>query len=718
MSPSPSDLRGDLPSGLTALLQPRSILLVGASRTPGKLGYGAARNLVRSGFDGQIYFVNPSGGTLFERPIYRTIEEVPSPIDLAVLLVAPHITPDTLEACGRAGVQTAIIASGGYREVGPEGLALEQRCVDVARSHGMRILGPNCIGVVDTIRPYDTTFLASSKPPRGPVAFLSQSGAICAALLDWAVSWRIGISRLISLGNQSDLCESDLLPILADDPDTAVILLYLEDLRRGRRLVEALAYAARSKPVLVLKVGRTAEGSRAAASHTGALAGLEAGVEATVRRSGVRRIETTGRLFDAARILSWCPRPLGPGVAILTNAGGPAVAAFDAMEGTGLRPATLSPQTQSLLREILPPAASVVNPVDMLATATPDQYADCLRVLLDDPGVFSVVTIVPPPPTCTADEIVEAIVPVIYSASKPVLVVLNGGPLLESAAKRLRDGQVPDYTFPEDAIAALALLAQAQPTVYETPSFGAALADVDPDRVEDLLRSAHAETGLVDPFAALELARMAGVPVSPAELVDSPEAAAQAAERIGFPVALKVSSTALSHKSDVGGVVLGLDDLPSVRRTARDLLERFREFATGSDTTRLLVQRMAPEGQELVVGTLRDIHLGPLVMFGAGGVDVEWKNDVAFALAPTTRDEAESLLEATEAGRWLRGTRGLAPADREAVIDAIVRIAALAASIPEIQEIDINPLLAYGEGRGVQAVDVRIVRAITPSSPG
>ncbi|MGD9092050.1 MAG: CoA-binding protein, partial [Anaerolineales bacterium] len=445
-------------NSLLPYFNPTGIAVIGASTNPSKLGYGLARNLVLSNYQGVVHFVNPRGGGLMGRPIYPSIAEVPDPVDLAIILIPAHAVPKALEECGKRGVRAVIISSGGFREVGQEGADLEGRSLRIAEQYDMRILGPNCIGILDTHLPLDATFLPPPGPLPGDVAFISHSGAICAAVIDWARGQGFGLSRLVSLGNQSDVNETDILAPVAADPFTRVLTLYLEGVSNGRRFVDEAGKLTRQVPIIALKVGRYASGHRAVASHTGALAGQESAFNAGFRRAGVIRADTNEEMFDWARALAWCPPPNGRSIAVLTNAGGPGVTATDALESLGLNIANFEDGTRSALGEILPPAASLYNPVDMLASATPEQYAQCLEVLLSDAGVDGVLVILPPPPMHTAGAVARTLIPVIHNADKPVVIALMGERLIQEAVEHFRAARIPEYRFPERAASAMAIL--------------------------------------------------------------------------------------------------------------------------------------------------------------------------------------------------------------------------------------------------------------------
>ena len=704
---------------LLPFFAPAGIAVIGASTAPTKLGFGIARNLAQSGYPGAIHFVNPRGGRLLERPIYPTIADVPDPVDLAVIIVAAPAVPETLAAAGVRGIRAAIIASGGFRETGAAGAQLEAECLRVARQHGIRLIGPNCVGLIDTHLPLDTTFLPPPGPTPGDIAFISHSGAICAAVIDWARGQGFGLSHLISLGNQADVRETDVLAAVAADARTKVITLYLEGISDGRRFVQTARKVTRDKPVIALKVGRYSAGRRAVASHTGALAGQESAFNAAFRRAGVIRANTSEELFDWARALAWCPLPAGRDVAVLTNAGGPGVTATDALESHGLRLAELRPETEAALRAILPADASTRNPVDMLAAATAGQYVEALRLLLDDPGVHSIMVVLPPPPMESAGGVARALIPIIYAATKPVVVALMGERMIQEAVEYFRAARVPEYRFPERAASALAVLVQRaesnrrlQADETGAAEAGLALQGIDPDAVYRLLaRQRPGEAAAGNGFLSFEvvndLLAAYGICVPRVALARTADEAVDLAWQIGFPVALKVAATAVVHKSEAGGVALNLQDPDAVRQAFERILTTVRAAAPGADIAGVYVQQMILIGQEVIVGAVQDAQFGPLVMFGSGGVEVEGLRDVEFALAPVTPGEAEGLLARTWAGRRLDGFRNMPPADRAAILDVIRRLGQLAADFPQLAEIELNPVRVLPGTGGAVAVDAR-----------
>ena len=695
------------PKSLIPFFNPAGVAVIGASQDPTKLGYGLANNLHRSGYKGAVHFVNIKGGTLLGKPIYKSILDVPDPVDLAAVLIPSKFVIPTLVECGQRGIRAAIIGSGGFREIGPEGLALEQEMVRVAEEHGIRLLGPNCIGLLDTHLPLDTTFLPPPGPTPGDVAFLSHSGAICAAAIDWARGQGYGISKLISLGNQADVSETDLLMPTAEDGHTNVIALYLEGIRSGRTFIEEAQKVVPKKPIIALKVGKYESGRRAAASHTGALAGEETAYNAAFRRAGVIRAETSEEMFDQARALAWCPLPEGNRVGVLTNAGGPGVTAADALEARGLTLAQFSPETIKALQEILPPAASLINPVDMLAAAGPEEFAGGLQILLDDPNTDSVMVIYPTPPMHTAGAVAKALIPVIHQSDKPVVVSLMGERLIQEAVEHLRAARIPEYRCPERAAAAIGALVKRVHLLDHAAAEPIIRNDVKKKRVQEIIDK-HQGGIFLNASEALSILKAYGIPSAKMSLAEDEEKAAAIAEEMGLPVVLKVASRDISHKTDVGGVLLNLANKKSVKAGFKTILDRARTAQPKADIQGVYVQEMVPVGQEVIVGAVQDPQFGAVMMFGSGGTEVEGLKDLAFGLAPLTELDMDNMLGRTWAGRKLKGYRNLLPADTNTVKEILIRLAQLAHDFPRLVEIEINPLRVFTEGKGAAAVDVRI----------
>jgi len=683
---------------LLPFLHPRGVAVVGASTSPEKLGYGVARNLVQSGFAGAIHFVSQKAGELFGFPLYCGLSEVPDPVDLAVLVIPASAVPQALRDCGARGIHAAIVVSAGFREAGPAGEALERQCVEIAKAHGIRLLGPNCIGTIDTHFPLDTSFLQPPMPPQGAIAFISHSGAFCAAVVDWSRRQGFGFSQIISLGNQADVNETDVLPLVARDDHTRVVALYMEGVSDGVEFVRAATAVSRMKPVVALKVGRSEAGQRAAASHTAALAASDTAFDAAFAKAGVFRATSTEQMFDWARALESCPLPGGDSVAILTDAGGPGVIAADALESLGLKLAGLSAATRAKLADRLPAAASVVNPVDMLASASPQDYAHCLQALLEDASVDAALVIVPPPPMFTAEDVADALIPLIQTSPKPVVIALLGSELTDRAFAHFNQARVPTYPFPERAISALGILAR------RARSLGAVTAEPP--------RPASVPRAILSGGTVSQLLGAYGIQTVPLVLAHSPVEAVTAAEQQGFPVVLKIASPNIVHKSDFNGVVLNLGDSAQVASAYTHLIGEIEAKLPSAAIEGVWVQHQVLGGQEVIVGVARDANFGPLVMFGSGGVEAEGLGDVAFSLAPLDPSEADDLIRRTWAGRRLDGFRNLPPVDRPAVRDALMGLSWLARDHPELREIEINPLRVLAQG--AFALDVRISPALFP----
>ena len=677
-------------SSLLPLFQPKGVVVIGASTSTEKLGYGVARNLFQSGYKGAIHLVAQKSGKVFGKKIYTSLQEIPDPVELAILIVPTQATSQAIEECGERGIKAAVIVSAGFREVGEEGAKLEQECIEAAQKHGVRLLGPNCIGTIDTHLPLDTTFLQPPMPDQGGIGFISHSGAFAAAIIDWARMQGFGFSRIVSLGNQADVNETDMMPILANDDHTKVIVMYMESISNGKHFVQVASEITKHKPVIALKVGRFEAGQKAAASHTGALAASDTAFDAAFAKAGVLRAETAEQMFDWARALENCPLPKGNKIGILTNAGGPGVIAADSLEHHGLVLAQLADTTLKALSAILPSAANTHNPVDMLASASPEQYATCLKILLQDKNVDAIMLILPPPPMFKAEEVARAVNDVIGTFEKPVVIPLMGSTLVENASDEFRKMRVPTYPFPERTASALAVLVKRAKFLDRRPPME--------DRAVSGQRSAVRSPD--------ELMQAYNIPTAPIKLARDENEAITLANELGYPVVMKIASPDISHKSDVGGVLLNLEDEQSVSDGFIQMVKKIAILFPPVQIDGVHLQRQIPDGQEVIVGMVRDPQFGPLMMFGSGGVEVEGLKDVAFALGPLNQAEAEEMMRRTWAGRKLKGFRSIPPVDEEAVKDVLVKLSQLAIEHEEIEEIEINPLRVLS--KSAVAVDVRI----------
>ncbi|HEU4564925.1 MAG TPA: acetate--CoA ligase family protein [Gemmatimonadaceae bacterium] len=694
--------------GLDPILAPRSIAVIGASRAPNTIGHQLLRNLIHHGFTGAVYPVNPGARAICGVRAYPSIADVPERVDMAVIVVPKERVLGVAEECGRAGVRGIVVISAGFREVGGAGEERERALLEVVRRHGMRMVGPNCMGVLNAHPSVsmNATF-APIMPPSGGVAFVSQSGAMGVSVLDYARERGIGIAQFVSVGNKPDVSGNDLLLQWEHDPAVQVILMYVENFGNPRRFLEIARRITRRKPVIALKSGRSRVGARAASSHTGALAASDVAVDALLAQAGVLRATSFEELFDMAAAFGAPSLPRTRRAAVLTNAGGPGILAADAMETHGLELVELRPETVAALAPLFPEEASIRNPLDMIASANPAGYRAALERLLRDEGVDSVMAIFTPPFGVRTEEVAAAIADVAGAfPDKPVLAVLMGRDGLPEGRAALHARGIPSYLFPESAARALGALCRYREWRDRPDAAGEPL-EVDRAGAAAILDGARrAGRDRLDEREALALLEAYGIPVAPARLARSAREAAELAEALGLPVAMKVVSPQVIHKTDAGGVRLGITDAEDARLAYRDIVESVTQAVPGATVDGVLVQRMVSGSRELIAGITREPFFGPLVMFGLGGVFVEALRDVTFRVAPITGLDAREMMAGLRGAAALRAFRGLPPVDEAAVADVLRRLAQLALDFPEIAELDANPLVALE--RGVLAVDARV----------
>jgi len=698
-------------ASLERLFAPRSVAVVGASRDPDKVGYRVVENLLKGGFEGAIYPINPTATEILGRRVHPSLSDIGAPVDLAVIVLPAPLVLPTLEACAAQGIGAAIVISAGFKEVGDAGAQLEAALRKRVRELGVRVLGPNCLGLIVTDSKLNATF-AKDMPASGGIAFVSQSGALCTAALDWAVGLGIGFSALVSLGNKADLSEAEILEVLADDPKTRVIVGYLEAVEDGQRFLQVAGEASRKKPVVFFKAGTTEGGARAASSHTGALAGADRAYEAAFKQAGVIRARSLHELFDFARVFASLPLPRGNRIAIVTNAGGPGIVAADACEGGALRLADLSESTVTALKRVLPPTASLHNPVDVIGDATAERYQAALEAVVADPGVDGVLALATPQAMTDLEKFAHAVVEVSKTAGKPVLAAFMAEASLRDANKILLRGAVPDFPFPDEAVKALDAMVrhaagrERAPLPDRLPADRAGVA-VLVKRAFDRGVTTLGESEAREVIAAYGFRGPKSVRAS------SASEALDAAGRIGYPVVLKIVSPQILHKSDVGGVRVGLASKEAIHEAYAQMVARAGAAAPHARIEGVLVQEQVTGGREVILGMARDPQFGPLLMFGLGGIYVEALKDVTFRIAPLARAEAEAMMREVRAFPILQGVRGEAPADLAALVEDILRLSQLVSDFPEIAEIDINPLFVKPEGEGTVALDARIRLAST-----
>ena len=702
---------------LDKLFKPQSVVLIGATPRPGSVGAVVARNLHRAGFAGELMLVNPHHQAIDGLAVHPDVASLPQAPDLAVIATPAETVPCLIGELGERGTRAAVIITAGFGELGERGKTLQQATLDAARPHLLRIVGPNCIGIMVPGLGLDATF-SHLAAPAGDIAFLSQSGAMITAMLDWAVPRGIGFSHVVSLGDMADVDFGDMLDYLAADPDTRAILLYVEGITHGRKFMSAARAAARIKPVLVLKAGRSNAGARAATSHTGVLAGADAVYEAAFRRAGMLRVETMAELFDAAETLALTREQVGERLAILTNGGGAGVLATDALVAAGGQLAELSEETVGDLNRLLPATWSRGNPVDIIGDAPGKRYADAFATLIRDPEVDAILVLNCPTALAQPEEAACAIIDVVAAAEpaalrgRNVITAWLGEHTARAARQLFAKARIATYETPDNAIGGFLYRVhhrRNQELLMETPPARPDAFEPDLAVARGVITSALAAgKSWLDPEQISVVLAAYGIPLVANHRAGNPDQAASVAATIGFPVALKILSPDISHKSDVGGVSLNLGNADAVRRAATAMVERAKAARPDARLDGFLVQPMAsrPSAMELLVGLVEDPVFGPLVAFGQGGTTVEVMRDISLELPPLNALLARRLMARTRMWQLLQGYRGKPPANIEAIADVLIRIGQLAADHPEIRELDINPLLA--DAAGVIALDARL----------
>jgi acetyl coenzyme A synthetase (ADP forming)-like protein len=696
-------------STLTPIFRPRSIAVIGASRRPGTIGWLIVDNLLRHHFAGTVYPVNPGARSIHSIPAWRSVREIPGPVDLAVIAVPKGAVLDVVEECGAKGVPAIVVISAGFRETGPEGAERERLLVRRVRELGMRLVGPNCMGVLSTAEEVsmNATF-APTMPPAGGVSFLSQSGALGITILDYAAEYGIGIRDFISVGNKPDVSGNDVLEFWEADPGTRVILMYLETFGNPRHFTRIARRVSRRKPMIVVKSGRSLAGARAASSHTGSLSGQDQAAEALLAQCGVLRANSVEEVFDLAMAFGTLPLPAGNRVGILTNAGGPGIILADACEAEGLRVTEFAPETVTALAAIFPEEASVRNPVDMIASATPETYRAALEIVLSDPGLDAAIAAFVPPLGVRQEDVAAAIVAAARTRpDRPTLAVLMGREGLPAGRAQLQGAGIPAYIFPESAARALGAMHR-YARWAERPVQAPVRFPANSERVQAILDQAEAEgrTRLLEPegYAVLEAY---GIPVTPHDVVTSVEDAVAAFRRLGGgAVVLKVVSPDVVHKTEVGGVLLDLRTEAEVRDGWNRIHQSLRELAPDADLRGILITPFRSGGREMILGMSADPTFGPVLMFGLGGIYVETFRDVVFRLPPVTALEAEEMIREIRSFPLLEGVRGEEGVDLSAVIEAIQRLSQLVLDHDRITGLDMNPFLASPEGG--MALDARV----------
>jgi acetyltransferase len=691
---------------LEHFFSPASVAIVGASRQPGKVGHDVLKNMMSYGYQGQIYPVNPAATEILGIEAYPNLASIAGPVDLAVICVPAAYVIQVVEECAARKIDSIVVITAGFKEVGPEGARLERELKDAINRYGIRMVGPNCVGLIDTASGVNASF-AAGMPLKGNIGFFSQSGALCVAILDWSLAEDIGFSKFVSLGNKTDISEIEMLLALSEDPETKVILGYLEGINDGLAFMDVAREISKKKPIILIKSGTTASGAKAASSHTGALAGSEAAFQAAFRQSGVIRAHSINDLFNYALAFAYQPLPKGPNIAIITNSGGPGIIAADACDRSNLILASLNKETVDKLRKILPPIASFYNPVDIIGDASAERYRETLAIIQADDQVHAIMVLLTPTAMVDVAETARAVAELAKQSPKPVFASFLGKKRVEEGRKILLREGIPHYNYPEDAIAAMDSMYRQRLWVDEPARTHLCyLADRDKvwqifDRVRDENRNQLIEA------EAREVLQAYGFKVPADILARTSREAVAAANSIGYPVVMKISSHQIIHKTDMGGVILGIKTAKEAERAFFEITSRARAKAPHAPILGVMVQEMITGGREVILGLSKDAQFGTLIMFGLGGVYVEVLKDVSFRVAPLAREDAHEMVREIRSFPLLRGVRGEQSADIEAVEEALLIMSQLAQDFPEIVEADVNPLLAKSRGEGVIAVDAR-----------
>ncbi|MDP3260446.1 MAG: acetate--CoA ligase family protein [Thermodesulfovibrionales bacterium] len=691
---------------LDSLFNPASIAVIGASRDPKKVGYAVLNNLIRFDYKGQIYPVNPSGEEILGLRSFSKVSDISKKFDLAVIAVPARFVSETLVKCADAGAMAAVILSAGFKEAGPEGVRLEQELGKISRERNIRILGPNCLGIINTSNNMNATF-AAGMLPKGKLAFFSQSGALGIAILDWAIGNKIGFSKFISLGNKTDLNEIDFIEHFINDPETDTILGYIEDVVDGRRFLEIAKKATKTKPVILLKSGGTEAGARAASSHTGALAGSEIAFNAAFRQTGIIRANGIQDLFDTALAFSEGKLPKGDRLLIITNAGGPGIIAADTAEKLGLKLPQMTKNTIESIIKLLPPNASLYNPVDIIGDATSERYAVVLDEAINDPNVDGIIVILTPQAMVDVENTAEIILAASKTTDKPIISSFMGDMRVRESIERLKTNSIPNFSYPETAVNAFKRLSDynswrnlSEEQIQSYPVNKTAVNNI----ISQLLREGIFQIG--EDYAMAILSQY-GFIFPQKLLAQTSKEVAAIASKIGFPVVMKISSPDILHKTDVGGIKLSINSKKDAEDAFIAITSNVKRLMPDAFINGVMVYEMVKQGREVILGVTFDRTFGHMIMFGLGGIYVEALKDVSFRIVPVSRREAASMVSEIKTSVLLKGARGEKPADIESIVDGILRLSSFAADFPMVHELDINPLVVME--KGAIALDARII---------
>ena len=697
-------------SELSTFFNPKTVAVVGASNTFGKVGYDVVHNLSQFKFPGEIVPINRKSDEIQGYKAFKSLSDYPDKIDLVFIAVPTKFVNSVIEEMGKLGIKHVVIITAGFKEIGTEGARMEQELGQTIKKYGIRAIGPNVVGLLDSHTPLNGSF-ASRMPIKGNLGFISQSGALITGILDWSLNEELGFSKFISVGNKLDIDEVELIEYLGEDPQTHAILAYLESINKGPQFIEVCQRVSQIKPIIVIKSGSSKAGARAASSHTGSMAGANTAYNSAFEKAGVIRAISVEELFDTATAFSSQPLPNGNRLCIITNAGGPGIIATDAAEFAGLDLAALSPETIEVLRNALPPAAALYNPVDVLGTGAMKEYDASMKAVLQDPNVDMVLIIMTPQgmtePVKTARSIIEnhKLFP-----NKPISAAYMGGVDLADGARLLKENGIPCFSFPERGITSLvglykySLIRKMHLDEEKLPQF-----EVDKEAVSEIIESVINKGRITMLGAeAIAVAQAYGIHAPTTTTCFTVNEATRAANEIGYPVVMKITSPDIIHKTDIKGVVINVKTDEEVKTEFTRMMNAGRKFYPETRVIGVDVQAMSKQGREIIMGTSQDPQFGHLIMIGSGGVYANYVKDIQFGLAPLSEREARTMFERTKIHKILEGVRGENPSDIKYTIDTLLRISQLVTDFPEILELDINPLFVFEEGEGISAVDVKI----------
>ncbi|SFM85354.1 acetate--CoA ligase family protein [Methanolobus profundi] len=691
---------------LERMFDPNSVAVIGASRKEGKVGRAVLENLMQNS-ELTIVPINPGADEILGLPCYPSIMDVPDDkkVDLAVIVVPAKFVPQAIDECGQAGVGNVIVISAGFKEAGVEGARLERECISLCEQYGIDMIGPNCLGIIDTASGLNASF-AANMAYEGNIAMMSQSGAICTVTLDWAERIGVGFSKFISLGNKATLSENDFLKMFEEDDTTAVIAAYLEGVKDGPEFIKIAQRVSRSKPIIIVKSGRTSVGSRAVSSHTGTLAGSDAAYNAGFKQAGVIRADSLEEMLDHSRAFSVCPLPEGRNIAIVTNAGGLGILTADACYNAGLSIASFEESTVERLREKLPPAANFYDPVDVLGDAGADLYAHALDAVLDDINVNGIIVLVSPQSMTDVPGIAETVAKKIQQSKKPILCNFAGGSRIAAGEDVLNSYGIPNYSSSERAVASMNALCNYF-TIKKRKQEEPEKLNCDVKAARSFIDTASEGKRRTHGLESLDILKAYDIPVVDSRIAKTLPEAIKAADDMGYPVVMKILSPDISHKTDVGGIRLNLKHADDIERAYNSMMSDVRHYMPDATVTGVQLQKMVSGGKEVIIGMDRDPQFGPLLMFGLGGTYVEFLKDVSFAVAPISASEARHMVSSIKTYPLIAGVRGEASSDIDSIIQTLLKVSQLVTDFPEILEFEINPLMVMPEGQGCVAMDIR-----------